>query len=282
MPSARLIPPGRATAAGAYVEHAPPAALAPHVDCFWSRTAAADETSDHPRYHRVLPDGCVDIVLTFAAPAWSSPAEGAAAEGTAPDVALAVGVMTRPIVIRDSPDATYLGVRFRPGVAGVLFGVPASEMTDERVVLADVWADCEALLDSLARAPDAVARIRTISTAIARRLLAAPAGPPASVTATAARIVAARGAVSIGRLAAELGVTRQYLARAFAHHVGVSPKTLARIVRARSVLERARRGTDADWSAIALDAGYYDQSHLIAELKELTGLPPSAWAAGRS
>jgi AraC-like DNA-binding protein len=57
---------------------------------------------------------------------------------------------------------------------------------------------------------------------------------------------------------------------------------LARIMRARGVLERARGRSDVDWSSIALEAGYYDQSHLIAEFKELTGLAPAAWAAGGS
>jgi AraC-like DNA-binding protein len=91
------------------------------------------------------------------------------------------------------------------------------------------------------------------------------------------RIAATRGNLSIRTLAADLGVTRQHLARAFAQHVGVAPKMLARIIRARSVVAHARAATAVDWSTLALDAGYYDQSHLIADLKELTGLGPSDW-----
>jgi AraC-like DNA-binding protein len=177
---------------------------------------------------------------------------------------------------------SYLGVRLRPGVAGVLFGLAASEMTDQRIALAELWPDSDALFDALARAQDTSARTRTLSGAVARRLLAAPVGPPASVIAAAERIVAARGNLSIGALAADLGVTRQHLARSFARHVGLSPKTLARVVRARHVVRRLRRGRDAEWIDLALDVGYYDQSHLIAELKELTGLSPSDWAAARS
>jgi methylphosphotriester-DNA--protein-cysteine methyltransferase len=161
----------------------------------------------------------------------------------------------------------------------MLFGLPASELTDERVALAEVWADGDALRDALARATDLSARIRTTSVAIARRLLAAGDTPPVAVIAAAERIVATHGKVPIAALAAELGVTRQHLARSFARHVGLSPKLLARVVRARHVVQRLRRGGDVDWSGLALEAGYYDQSHLIGELKELTGLPPSAWAA---
>jgi methylphosphotriester-DNA--protein-cysteine methyltransferase len=102
------------------------------------------------------------------------------------------------------------------------------------------------------------------------------------VTVAANRLAAARGNVPIRALAAELGVTRQHLARSFARHVGLSPKMLARIIRARGVVARARGATDVDWVSVALDAGYYDQSHLIAEVKELTGLPPGAWLGGRA
>ena len=34
--------------------------------------------------------------------------------------------------------------------------------------------------------------------------------------------------------------------------------------------------------SVAFDAGYYDQSHLIAEVKELTGLRPGAWVGARA
>jgi AraC-like DNA-binding protein len=268
MPDALWVPSGPVRPAGAYQEHAPPASLAQHVECFWSRTAVGN-AAGVPRYHRVMPDGCVDIVLTFDA------------DGSAPQVAMAVGTMTRPLVVHDSTSTSYLGVRFRPGTAGVLFGTPASALTDERPALADVWPHTDALTDTLALAGDTDGRIRVLSVEIARRLLAAPLAPPPAVIAAVVRITAARGRLPIGELSTELGITRQHLARSFAQHVGLSPKMLARIVRARGVVDRARTASGVDWSSVALDAGYYDQSHLIAEVKELTGLPPGAWVGAR-
>lgn len=281
MPHAASAPGGPAAARGGYAEHAPPAGLGQHVECFWSRTAD-DAPAGAPRSHRVIPDGCVDIILTFAAPACPELGARYSSDPAPPLAALAVGAMTRPVVFRDSANVSYFAVRFRPGVAGVVFGVPASEITDQRVALGELWPDEDALFGALARIPDTGGRIRALSAAVARRVLAAPANPPASVLAATERIVGARGNLSIGALAADLGVTRQHLARSFARHVGVTPKVLARIVRARDVVRRVRHGLDADWIDVALDAGYYDQSHLIAEVKELTGLSPSAWGATAS
>src|SRR5687768_2045682 len=81
MPDALSVPSGPARPAGAYQEHAPPASLAQHVECFWSRTGSGAATGVS-RSHRVMPDGCADIVLAF--------------DGGVPTAALAVGTMTRP------------------------------------------------------------------------------------------------------------------------------------------------------------------------------------------
>ena len=265
MPGAAQLP-AATDPVGAYQEYAPPLSLAPFVECFWSRGGSRGAETQ-PRSHRVLPDGCVDIIVPFGE------------RGIEGGQGLAVGAMTRPVLFTDDSTTVYLAARFKPGIAGMIFGIPADELTDERIPLAELWRDAEELTDALLASTDSAARARTLSAAIARRLLAAPSPPPA-VRVAAERICRAAGKLSIRELAADLGVTRQHLARAFAEHVGLTPKRLSRIVRARAVVELARRGGDPDWSGIAYEAGYYDQSHLIAEVKELTGMTPSAWAAG--
>lgn len=267
MPDALAVSSGAARPVGAYQEHAPPASLASYVECFWSRTGLPG-ASRSPRIHRVLPDGCADIVVAF-----DSDASGAAAA--------AVGTMTRPVVFTDSTCVSYVGVRLRPGVAGALFRAPASELTDQRPDLADVWPHTEPFTDALATTVETGARLKILTGEIARRLLAAPTLPPPTVLAATASIAASRGRLPIRSLAAQLGVSRQHLARSFAQYVGLSPKMLARIVRARSVVEMARDAAALDWVSVALDAGYYDQSHLIADVRELTGLSPGSWLGAR-
>jgi AraC-like DNA-binding protein len=97
------------------------------------------------------------------------------------------------------------------------------------------------------------------------------------------RIVDAGGSLGITRLAPALGVTRQHLARRFAQLVGVSPKMFARVVRLGRVIERARAvppGEAINWSALALELGYYDQAHMVDEFRELTGVTPTMWHRG--
>jgi methylphosphotriester-DNA--protein-cysteine methyltransferase len=100
------------------------------------------------------------------------------------------------------------------------------------------------------------------------------------MTAAVERVVSARGNLRIGCLGPALGLTRQHLARQFAEHVGVSPKMFARVVRLRSLLAHVRNVETVGWSPLALSHGFYDQSHLIEDFRELTGLPSDRWLRG--
>jgi methylphosphotriester-DNA--protein-cysteine methyltransferase len=149
------------------------------------------------------------------------------------------------------------------------------ELTDLRVDLADLWRG-DLHFDELELArPDAL--VASFERVLLDRLDVDRASNRC-VDAAIGAILRAGGNLSIASLAPALGVTRQYLARAFALHVGVSPKTFARVARVRKVLARARVASRVDWSALALDAGYYDQAHLVGEVKELTGQTPTEWA----
>ncbi len=243
-------------------EFPPPAVLAPFVDRFWYR--AADESARSIGPHRVLPDGCLDIVV-------------------GPRHAIVVGAMTRPILVSPSDGGGLLGVRFRPGMATAFLQIPAAALTDDRAPLEAIWPDGADVADHVGSAlgsalssEPAIARLTETLTARLSRITTVPADLQAAV----ARIMARGGRVDISRLASSLGVTRQHLARRFAAHVGVPPKTFCRVVRLREVLRSVRSG-GVNWASLAADLGYSDQSHLVTEFRALTGLTPSRWAASR-
>src|SRR5262245_39697323 len=134
-------------APASYREYAPSEKLRPFVECFWSRDPGSGDAAGRS-VHRVLPDGCIDVVLGFS---------GQADE---PESAMAVGTMTRALVLEGGawPEC-FVGVRFRPGKAAAFLTVPASELTDLRVPLDALWLDAGEVRDALSAGTGAVERV---------------------------------------------------------------------------------------------------------------------------
>jgi hypothetical protein len=179
-----------------YEEIRPRRELRPFVECFWTMGGSAEG-------HRVLPDGCVDILFE---------------EGEA----RVVGAMTRAVVLPPRRRGDVTAVRFRPGGAAALLGMPVDELTDRHVPLADVWRSGRDLAGDVADGADAAERVARIEDAL---MLRAARGLAADsrIEAAAAAIAAHHGHVRIEALAAGLGIARQHLARIFSAHVGIGP-----------------------------------------------------------
>jgi AraC-like DNA-binding protein len=90
-----------------------------------------------------------------------------------------------------------------------------------------------------------------------------------------------RGRAGVRDVAAALGVGERWLERAFARQIGYGPKTLARIVRLQHAVSLLQGGAAPSWTALAYDAGYADQAHLVREFRALAGVTPGAYAAER-
>ncbi|GHE01299.1 helix-turn-helix domain-containing protein [Streptomyces alanosinicus] len=194
----------------------------------------------------VLPDGCMDLL-------WS--------EGRL----LVAGPDTRPYV-PGGPPRSWAGVRFFPGTAPALLGVPAHELRDLRVDLEDLWpADrVRRLADRVGSASDPATALEDIALEQAARTMA----PDPLLHRLVERLDEGR---PVSATAAELGIGTRTLHRRCLGAFGYGPKTLARILRLRRALALARAGTP--YAETAVRAGYADQSHLSREVRELTGMP---------
>ncbi|MBL1084088.1 helix-turn-helix transcriptional regulator [Streptomyces actinomycinicus] len=194
----------------------------------------------------VLPDGCMDLL-------WS--------EGRL----LVAGPDTRPHVPR-GPARSWAGVRFFPGTAPTLLGVPAHELRDRRVELADLWpaARVRGLRDRVTAAVDPASALEDLALDLAAQ---APAPDP-----LLRRLVECLDeGRPVSATADELGIGARRLHRRCQAAFGYGPKTLARILRLQRALALARSGTP--YAETAIRAGYADQSHLARDVRQLTGMP---------
>jgi AraC-like DNA-binding protein len=243
------------------VDTAPHPALADRIDAYWEHGGGA-------RRHRVLPDGCIDFLFDLDAGS-----------------AHVVGTMTTAVIVEIAAGKRIFGVRFHPGAAAPYLAELASDLTDRRIPLDAVTTPgASKLADRVANARDRAERERLVQAHLLdphQRLRA----PDARVRRAAALITARRGAVSLREVAAHANIGERQLERLFHAHVGVAPKHYARVARlahaCRLLTAPAPPDAPRQHAALAAQAGYADESHLVRDFHALAGVTPAALRAER-
>ena len=247
---------------GVYCQRlAPSPSLQPYVVSYWHM--ASRTRLPAPLDHRILPDGCVDIVFDLAA---SSPAQAA----------VVAGITARPFSVPLGGKVDYLGVCLRPGAFSRLFGVAGSELTDRIVPLAEfasVFAPSS--VEAVCSCGNTGERVGLLEGVLLRQL-ANDRREDRRLTAALAAVVQAAGAVSVEDLARRVYTSPRNLTRLFDRCVGLAPKVFCRIVRFQKVVRKLKDRSFHNQLSLALGAGYYDQAHLIHEFHTLAGLSPTA------
>jgi AraC-like DNA-binding protein len=249
-----------------YQEYPPIPALRAYLACVWTcHVASPTEAATY----RVLPDNCIDIL-------WHGDNIGV--------TGFATGMMTMSNVVTLAPRTRIIAVRFKPGRAPLFFRQPLHELTDLHADMQTLWGND--VVERLHHAlwddeRDDLARLHIVQ----KHLLAMLQGQQHKIgnglIAHAVQMIeASHGMLKIEALAQDAGVTRQHLAARFRTEVGIPAKTFARICRFRSTMSAIRETTrpDIDWAALAVDRGYFDQSHLIHEFQEFAAETPESFA----
>ena len=108
-----------------YCETQPANHLAALIECFWTLEDDAGDAASQPE--RLLPDGCVELILNFGSRFQEHKDNGRQEHQPAN---LIVGQMTQPIVISPTGPVRLFGIRFHPGGAFPFFRVPMDELTN--------------------------------------------------------------------------------------------------------------------------------------------------------
>lgn len=173
-----------------------------------------------------------------------------------------------------------VGAYFRPGRASHFFDIPASDLADSAVAVGDIWGTRGSELSSgLADSIEGARIDRVESLLLARFGRERRRTESIDVEGLAAAVLRRAGRVTVEGMARAAGVSRQHLCRAFRERIGVAPKLYGRLARFRSVLALAGdRRARIDWVRVAVEMGFADQSHMIAECRQFSGLTPQSIA----
>ncbi len=257
--------------------HRPPTrALASYVERLWYFDDTAELGSVRSARERALPTGSMDLVFRLSSEPVRVFAGIADAEGSTFGHAVVAGVRSTFHVRDTSRPTCSVGAHFRPGGAAALLGIPADELAGRHTALEDLWGR-EALLarERMIDEHSPGDRLARFEELLLARRPDRERFHPAVEHALAA--LAAPGACSIEELARATGTSHRHLIELFTRAVGLTPKVYARVRRFQGALERVARGRRAGWAQVALECGFYDQSHLIREFQTFAGLAPGGY-----
>ncbi|HEX4212742.1 MAG TPA: helix-turn-helix domain-containing protein [Candidatus Dormibacteraeota bacterium] len=226
---------------------------------------------------REHPSALVPVIIDFA-DGWqvSSPADGYRPQRRRGFVA---GVHDGTALVEALGPTRGVQVNLTPLGARRLLGVPMHELVNRTFLLRDVLGrEVDLLTERLAEGRGWPERFALVDAAIRRRLeRAAPLLP--EVEWAWGRLERSGGAVPIGRLGEELDWSRKRMAAAFRDQIGLTPKAAARVLRFGALTARLRTAREQGWADLAAELGYYDQAHLVREVRALAGTTPTALRA---
>lgn len=246
----------------------PQGALNDYVRFFWSLDAKLD--GNGPFVHRALPDNCIELIFYVKGQLSISSLSGP--EGKT----FTSGIFGQAEKFRKfSTDADFslFGVYLYPFTFKYLFNVPANVLSNEKIDSRTLWGnEGEILEEQIMLAPTDEERVKLVSDFMLRRISALQHRERTFLQHIKA-ITDSDSICSISSLANDCNLSRRQFERRFKELSGFSPKDFFSIVRFKKALRGMTQGRDS-LVQIAINSGYYDQSHLTNEFKRLSGYTP--------
>jgi AraC-like DNA-binding protein len=170
----------------------------------------------------------------------------------------------------------YVRACLHPGRARLVLGLPVHEIADRILPLEALWNRlagtlCAQLIES------GPGRAVPLFEEALRKIIGLRNTEPAPVVNRIVRAIDEAPDVPVDEHVRSTGLSARQLRHLFRVELGMGPKHYTRIARVRRLLAKAR--TKAAWADLAVDAGFYDQAHMITDFRDLLNATPDAFLA---
>ena len=191
------------------------------------------------------------------------------------------GFRTEPITIPSGKESEMLIVQFKKGRA-FPFSIEPMQNLKNFVVDAELVIGPEILniREKLLEATLPIEKFRVLEKQLLWVYLKQPKENP-FVDFVVQTIIASPNQYSIKTISDKAGYSQKHIIKLFKEHVGVTPKEFLKVIRFQKVIQQVQYHQSVDWSQIAFDCGFYDQSHFIADFKDFSGFTPSDYIKQR-
>lgn len=241
-----------------FTEHKPHNQLASYIDAYWDITCDEGVPSI-----KVLPDGCIDIVINLGDD-FHTDYDGLVLKN---GKAYLGGAITNYREAKTSCETHLIGIRFKPSAFSYFYAFSSlHEVTNNIIELSNKFI------------PTIGSFSKDIPTAFDSFYHNKLMSPKRSLLPVMGTITKCHGVISVYELAKQHCTTVRQLERHFKYDVGLSPKEFINIIRNRYAQQLIQiNRSEKTLSDIAFECGYYDQAHLTREIKKHTGAAPSVF-----
>jgi AraC-like DNA-binding protein len=223
---------------------------------------------------KILPVPWVDLKINFGGPVAVSNSDHAETLVSFCE-SWVVGLWSTYHLVEWLPDMHFVGVSFKPGGAFPFLRLPLSELHNQVVSLDAIWGSAAAeLRERLYAATKVQARFALCEQFLLKCLREAPRGLNA-VQYAIREITRRHGVVSIRTLSDDMGISQKHLITQFNQLVGAPPKAMARLSRFAHMLDSIHPLQPPEWTQVAHQFDYYDQSHFNRDFEMFTGHSPT-------
>ena len=260
------------------LSHIPKPPLSDFVELFWFYEG---HTGPHD-FERLMPDGSVELIINLA----QDEARIYDRENFNKYERLPGSILCGPhsqfFVIDTAQQSCVMGIHFKPGGAFPFFKLPADELQNLHVSLADLWgAEAGFLRERLLAAPTSQAKFQVLEQCLLARTFKPLQRHPA-VGFALALFREVEPPRTVGEVTEQIGLSSRRFIQLFSSQVGLTPKLYSRIRRFQQVLQLIHNGVDYDWVDLAAACGYFDQAHFIHDFKSFSGINPSTYLVSKT
>ncbi len=187
------------------------------------------------------------------------------------------GVHTGRFTTQLNDSGWVFGVKFRPGAFRPYFGRSVASLRDRTVPIDEVFgAEGAALAGEVSGLRGDAERAAAVERFLTERKT--PSDPNVErVGNIVDEIAENREIVSVEQLVERWGFGKRALQQLFSSYVGVGPKWVINRYRLHEAVERLQAGAHINFTALAMELGYFDQAHFNRDFRKLVGCSPAAY-----
>ena len=216
-----------------------------------------------------FPDGCVEVVFHAGLDFYRDEEKESCAK--------VIGQITRPLTMKVIGKGKSFGIWLLPHTFPRFSGISMNELNDKVISLDLIFS--QRFIDFVKNClfENDIERLLEGTNNYLSKRLKIPSNPIKERIAEYAiqYILNEKAGSNLDKLVKDCNISHRYLQKIFIERVGFSPKFFVRTVRFQFALHQLTKCHTAPLTALAYQAGYYDQAHFIREFKEFTGFTPS-------